>query len=171
MITTLVITALTAYGLYVVGSDAGVGGFAFVVVTSLISFSGAFFVGDRLRRTIPESFFHVSDRVNGVARALGVDAFSRFLSLVQWNRVLLSMRPSLTERRPPDELFAGVRSSGVGHAWGAAVHLVAALIAAMASLSAPLWILGLGLLLHVYPALLQCRVHWRVQRLREITRD
>lgn len=32
-----------------------------------------------------------------------------------------------------------------------------------------MWILGLGVLLHVYPVLLQLRTHWRLQRLRVLS--
>ena len=168
LITTLLTTALAALGLFVVGREAGVGGFAFVLVTSLVSLSGAFFVGDKLRRAMPEAVFHVSDRANRIARVLGADVFRRFLDRILWNRVVGSMRPRLNERRPSEELFASVRSSGVAHGWGAAVHVVAALVAAPASWTAAMWILGLGVLLHVYPVLLQLRTHWRLQRLREL---
>lgn len=168
LLTTLVTTSLVAFGLCVVGREAGVGGFPFVLVTTLVAFSGAFFVGDKLRRALPESGFHVSDRANRVAKVLGADAFNRFLDLIRWNRVVSSMRPRLRERRPPTELFTSVQSSGVGHAWGAAVHVVAALVAAASSWVAALWIIGLGLLLHVYPLLLQVRTHWRLERVRAL---
>ncbi len=169
MITALVMTALSACGLYVVGSEAGVGGFPFVLTTTLVSFSGAFFVGDKLRQALPESLFHVSDRTNRMVKALGVDHFNRFLHYIRWNRVALSLRPQLGTRQPTEELLASVRSNAVAHAWGAAVHLVAAPIAALASLPAALWIFGLGLVLHVYPVLLQMRTHWRLQRLRDLS--
>lgn len=92
MITALLITALAAFGLYVVGAGVGAGGFPFVLTATLVSFSGA------------------------------------------------------------------------------SVHLVAALIASLASVSAALWIVGLGLLLHVYPVLLQMRTHWRLQQLQGLSR-
>ena len=171
MITALVVTALSGYGLYVVGSEAGTGGFAFVLTTTLVSFGGAFFVGDKLRQALPDSLFHVSNRMNRIAKALGVDHFNRFLHFIRWNRVALSLRPQLGTRQPADELLASVRSNAVAHTWGAAVHLVASSIAALASLPAALWIFGLGLLLHVYPVLLQVRTHWRLQRLQELSRS
>lgn len=168
MITTLLTTALAAYGLYVVGREAGVGGFPFILITTLISFSGAFLVGDKLRRTLPASLFHVSDRANRAAKALGADTFNPLLDLIRWNREIRSMRPQLRGRRPPKELFTSVQSSGVAHAWGFAVHVVAALVAGTASWAAGLWIFGLGVLLHAYPILLQVRTHWRLERLRDL---
>lgn len=168
MITAFVITALAAFGLYVVGAEAGVGGFAFVLITTLVSFSGAFFVGDKLRQALPESLFHVSDRMNRIVKAMGVDHFNRFLHCIRWNRVALSLRPQVGTREPTEELFASVQSNAVAHTWGAVVHLVAAPIAAVASLPAALWIFGLGLVLHVFPVMLQIRTHWRLQRLRDL---
>lgn len=105
-------------------------GSAFALATSLVSNNGAFFVGDKLGRALPESDFHVSDGANRIGRVLDVDVFRRFLDLILWNRVVRCMKPHLTERRPPKELYASVRSSGMAHAWGAAVHLVVALVAA-----------------------------------------
>ncbi|PBB09611.1 hypothetical protein CKW39_00560 [Kocuria sp. WRN011] len=57
----------------------------------------------------------------------------------------------------------------MAHTWGAVVHVVATPIAALASLPAALWIVGLGLLLHVYPVLLQMRTHWRLQALQSLS--
>lgn len=167
MVTALVMTVLSAFGLYVVGTEAGAGGFPFVLTTTLVSFGGAFFVGDKLRQALPESLFHVSDRMNRIVKVLGVDHFNRFLHVIRWNRGVRTLRPHLGERHPSRELFASVQSNAVAHTWGAAVHLVAALIASLASVSAALWIFGLGVLLHVYPVLLQIRTHWRLQRLRD----
>lgn len=169
MITAFVITVLSAYGLYVMGSEAGVGEFAFVLTTTLVSFGGAFFVGDKLRQALPESLFHVSDRMNRIVKAMGVDHFNRFQHFIRWNRGVRTLRPHLGERHPSTELFASVQSNAVAHTWGAAVHLVATPIAAVASLPAAVWIFGLGLLLHVYPVLLQIRTHWRLQRLESLS--
>lgn len=80
-----------------------------------------------------------------------------------------SLRPHLGTREPAEELFASVRSNAVAHTWGAVVHVVATPIAAVASLPAALWIFGLGLLLHVYPVLLQMRTHWRLQALQSLS--
>lgn len=108
MITAFVITVLSAYGLYVMGSEAGVGEFAFVLTTTLVSFGGAFFVGDKLRQALPESLFHVSDRMNRIVKAMGVDHFNRFLHVIRWNRGVRTLRPHLGERHPSTELFASV---------------------------------------------------------------
>lgn len=98
--------------------------------------------------------------------ALGVRLFGRMLDAVGWNRIIAKERGFDGTRQGLDELDQHTRRSEIGHilCWFATVFLaVGALLAG--SWVGAVWLLGLGVPLHLYPVLLQRVLRARLQAL------
>lgn len=116
---------------------------------------------------IPSRWFRVPAGEHTVHRLLGVGAFGWLLDRSGWNRhVALPMRGFKGSRKALRALELSLRGSASAHAACFATHLV---LAALALFSGhpwgALWILLPGVIVHLYPVLLQRSIMLRLQLL------
>jgi len=126
---------------------------------------------DLVGRFMPDSWFHVPKGERVIHRLLGISVFSHLLELSGWNKVIV--RPILrAERyRPGTKASLAVRANsarrgGGAHAICFALHVL--LAAATISAGHPwnaLWVLLPGVMVHLYPTLLQRSILLRLQPL------
>ena len=126
---------------------------------------------DLVERFMPGSWFHVPQGERVIHRLLGVSIFSRLLELSGWNNVVV--RPILKTEgyRPGTKASLPVwansaRRGGGAHAMCFALHalLAAATLFAGYPWNA-LWVLLPGVVVHLYPTLLQRSILLRLQPL------
>jgi hypothetical protein len=126
---------------------------------------------DPVKRFMPAHWFRVPKREDVLHRLLGVPIFARLLELSGWNNVVV--RPILkTEGYKPGTKGSlqiradSARSGGGAHAICFAIHVVVAAAALFSGYArTALWILLPGVVLHLYPMLLQRSVLLRLQPL------
>jgi len=126
---------------------------------------------DPVERFMPDSWFHVPKGERVIHHLLGVSIFSRLLELSGWNNVVV--RPILrTERyRPGTKASLAVRansarSGGGAHAVCFALHVLLAAATLFAGYPwNALWVLLPGVIVHLYPTLLQRSILLRLQPL------
>ena len=126
---------------------------------------------DLVERFMPDSWFHVPKSERVIHRLLGVSIFSRLLELSGWNNVIV--RPILkTERyRPGTKASLVVRANSARRGGGAhAICFALHALLAAATLFAgypwnALWVLLPGVVVHLYPTLLQRSILLRLQPL------
>lgn len=136
--------------------EIGAGHPAFPLTVALTSLGSSLFVGQPIARAAPHRWFVVPRRLVVVFRRVGAELFDRFLALIGWNTIILRMREPVESPSDIPDLARSLRASAAGHIWGFVLHLGFAVLALIsAGLSASLWILAPGLLLHAYPIMLQ----------------
>ncbi len=126
---------------------------------------------DPVKRFLPARWFRVPEGERVLHRLLAVPMFARLLELSGWNNLVV--RPILkTEGYKPGTKASlhvradSARSGGIAHAVCFAIHLLVAAAALFAgSPRTALWILLPGVVLHLYPALLQRSILLRLQPL------
>jgi hypothetical protein len=139
-------------------------GWTFVLDPVLIDFMEPF---------IPDSWFHVPKGERVIHRLLGVSIFSRLLELSGWNKVIV--RPILKREgyRPGTKAGLAARANsarrgGGAHAICFALHVLLAAATFFAGYpSNALWVLLPGVVVHLYPTLLQRSILLRLQPLLE----
>ncbi|WP_422391926.1 hypothetical protein [Arthrobacter sp. N1] len=94
---------------------------------------------------------------------LGAEAVRRALDVVGWNRVIKNMRQAKNEEPGTSGFLRGTEQSETGHLLGVAATGLLVLIATVTSHPAgALQILLIGVLLHVYPIMIQRLVRFRL---------
>lgn len=115
-------------------------------------------------RTAPltHPWFRVRAWEAATYRLLGVRAFGRALGAIGWNRVIDEVRAEAGASADPVVLDQQSRRSEAGHL-GCLVASVALAAAALAvgEPAGAAWVAGLGVVLHLYPVMLQRRLRSR----------
>jgi hypothetical protein len=137
-----------------------------LLVASSTLVLGPLLTGSVMRR-LPARWFRVHAGEQVLHRMLGVGAFGSLLDCSGWNRhVALRMRGFKGAKAALHNLELSVRASASAHGACFAIHL---LIAAFALFTGhrwgALWILLAGVIVHLYPVLLQRSIMLRLQPL------
>jgi len=123
-------------------------------------------------RRLPHQWFHVPARERFLHRMLGVGAFGWLLDVSGWNRhVPETLRGFSGKRAGLSSLEQSVRAAAVSHGICFAIHLLLAMLALFSRhpWSAALWMLLPGVVVHLYPVLLQRSILLRLQPLLDKT--
>lgn len=168
MLSPLLITALAAGG--IVGAWVAIGATgpvfasvtqAFLLVWAALAFPQGWRVPDR-------AWWRVREWEPRLYTALGVRAFGRVLDVVRWNRVITAERGFDGTRRGLVTLDQHTRRSEIGHSAGMLISVGLAIAAVVwGSWVGALWLVGLAIPVHLYPAWLQRLVRARIQVLRQ----
>lgn len=92
-----------------------------------------------------------------------VGLFGTVLDLIGWNRAVTAERGFDGTRRGLGILDQHTRRSEIAHAICLLVSMALALAAAFGSWIGAVWLMGLGIAVHLYPALLQRVIRARIQ--------
>ena len=108
--------------------------------------------------------FHVRPWETHVYVVSGVRGYGRVLDLIGWNRIIARARGSNATRAGLPVLDQHTRRSEAGHLACLLVTLVlAGFIAVTEQWQGAGWLLGLGVVLHLYPVMLQRLYRGRIQ--------
>jgi len=123
-------------------------------------------------RRVPRQWFRVAARERLLHRMLGVSVFGWLLDVSGWNRrVLEPLRGFSGKRAGLLSLEQSLRAAAVSHGICFAIHVVLAMLALFSRhpWSAALWMLLPGVVVHLYPVLLQRSIMLRLQPLLDKT--
>lgn len=123
-------------------------------------------------RRVPHRWFRVPARESLLHRMLGVGVFGWLLDVSGWNRrVLEPLRGFSGKRAGLPSLEQSVRAAAVSHGICFAIHVLLAVLALFTRhpWSAALWLLLPGVVVHLYPVLLQRSTMLRLQPLLDRT--
>jgi hypothetical protein len=123
-------------------------------------------LADPVVRILPRHWFRVSRRERILHRMLGVESFGWFLERSGYNRrIARPMRGFDGTRGGLHRLERSLRANAGAHSASFAIHLLLSLVALATghTWGAALWILLPGVVVHVYPVLLQRSLMLRVQ--------
>jgi hypothetical protein len=119
-------------------------------------------------RRVPRPWFRVPAGERVLHRLLGVGVFGSLLDVSGWNRLVVEpLREFSGTRASLWSLEQSVRAAEVSHGICFGVHVLLAVLALFTRhpWSAALWMLGPGVVAHLYPVLLQRSVLLRLQPL------
>lgn len=124
-----------------------------------------------IMRRIPRRCFRVPEGERLLHRVVGVRIFGRLLDLSGWNHLIKPMRAFAGKRAGLLSLEEHARAGAIGHGACFAIHLILALLALFGRRPwrAALWLLLPGVVLHLYPVLLQRSIMLRLQPLLDKT--
>jgi Glycosyl-4,4'-diaponeurosporenoate acyltransferase len=123
-------------------------------------------------RRVPRQWFRVPARERLLHRMLGVGLFGWLLDVSGWNRrVLEPLRAFSGKRAGLPSLEQSLRTAAVSHGISFAIHVLLAVLALFSRhpWSAAFWMLMPGVVLHLYPVLLQRSIILRLQPLLDKT--
>jgi hypothetical protein len=123
-------------------------------------------------RRVPRQWFRVPGRERLLHRMLGVGVFGWLLDVSGWNRHFLEpLRGFSGKRAGLPSLEESVRAAAVSHGICFAIHVLLAFFALFTKhpWSAALWMLLPGVVVHLYPVLLQRSLMLRLQPLLDRT--
>jgi hypothetical protein len=121
-----------------------------------------------IMRRVPRSWFHVPESERIFHRILGVGVFGWLLDISGWNRrVAKPMREFSGKRAGLLSLERAVRANTSAHGACFVIHLTLAILALFSRhpWSGALWMLLPGVVVHLYPVLLQRSIMLRLQPL------
>lgn len=156
-------TALAAGAIAAAWVFIGRTGFAFALVTHFLLMAWvSSMVGPRVR--LPDhGWFRVGRWESRLYPALGVRLFGKLLDVTGWNRVVARERGFNGTRAGLEELDQHTRRSEVGHSICVVVTGALALgVLSTGEWQGAVWLVALGLLVHLYPALLQRLLRARI---------
>lgn len=160
----LSLTAAAVLGLIIVANATGPDTVGFVVTTTLLGFGLAPFVGDSLERHIPDTLWNRTSLSRDASRQWGVDLFNAVLSWIGWNRLVVAMRGNQATELRKNWDPRPMRASAAGHTWAFLLHLSTAIwVGVTGGWASPVVLLVVGVLGHLYPAMLQIRVLTRLK--------
>jgi len=119
-------------------------------------------------RRVPRQWFRVPPGERVLHRILGVGSFGWLLDVSGWNRVVAEpVRGFSGERADLPSLERGVRGNVSAHGTCFAIHVLLAVLALFRRhpWSGALWMLLPGVVVHLYPVLLQRSLMLRLQPL------
>lgn len=162
----LVATASTA-GLIGAGWVViGPAGFTFAWVTHFLLMAWVSVVSGALTRPVEHRWFRVSPWERTVYEAVGVRGYGRVLDVIGWNRLIEASRQFDGTRAALPELDQHTRRSEGGHLLCLLIAVLLAGATAWTGVwSGAGWLVGLGIVLHLYPAMLQRLLRLRIQAL------
>jgi hypothetical protein len=123
-------------------------------------------------RRVPRQWFRVPTYERVLYRIIGVGIFGWLLDVSGWNRhVAKPMRGFSGKRAGLPSLEQSVRSNASAHGTCFAIHVLLAVLALFSThpWSAALWMLLPGVVVHLYPVLLQRSIILRLQPLLDKT--
>jgi hypothetical protein len=123
-------------------------------------------------RRVPSQWFRVPARECLLHRMLGVGLFGWLLDVCGWNRHVLEPRRGFSGKRAGlPSLEQSLLAAAVSHGICFVIHLLLAVLALFSShpWSAALWMLLPGVVVHLYPVLLQRSIMLRLQPLLDKT--
>jgi hypothetical protein len=123
-------------------------------------------------RCVPPQWFRVPTGERVLHRILGVGIFGWLLDVSGWNRFVAEpMRGFSGKRAGLPSLEQGVRANISAHGACFAVHVLLAVLALFSRhpWSGALWMLLPGVVVHLYPVMLQRSIMLRLQRLLDKT--
>ena len=129
-------------------------------------------VAGPVMRRVPRRWFRVDTGEHVLHRMVGVGIFGWLLDVSGWNRrVVERMRRFSGKRAGLPSLEQSVRFTASAHGTCFAVHVLLAVLALFTKRpwSAALWMLLPGLVVHLYPLLLQRSIMLRLQPLLDKT--
>ena len=126
-----------------------------------------------IMRRVPRQWFRVPARERLLHRMLGVGVFGWLLDVCGWNpHVLEPLRGFSGKRAGLPSLEQSVRAAAVSHGICFAIHVLLAVLALFSrhpfsrlQWSAALWMLLPGVVVHLYPVMLQRSIMLRLQPL------
>jgi hypothetical protein len=125
-------------------------------------------VGFPVGRRVPRQWFRVPLGERVLHRILGVELFAWLLDMSGWNRVVAKpMRAFSGQRAGLHSLERSLRGNVSAHGTCFAIHVLLAILALFTRhpWSGALWMLLPGVVVHLYPVLLQRSLMLRVQPL------
>ena len=123
-------------------------------------------------RHVPRQWFRVPARERLLHRMLGIGVFGWLLDVSGWNRHFLEpLRGFSGKRAGLRFLEQSVRAAAVSHGICFAIHVLLAVLALFSRhpWSAALWMLLPGVVVHLYPVLVQRSIMLRLQPLLDKT--
>ena len=141
-------------------------GYAVSVVLGTFGLGPA--VAGPLARHAPRQWFRVPAGEHVLHSILGVGVFGWLLDVSRWNRLVAEpMRGFSGKRDGLPALEQGIRANVAAHAACFAIHLLLAVLALFSRRpwSGALWMLAPGVVIHLYPVLLQRSIMLRLQPL------
>jgi hypothetical protein len=127
-------------------------------------------VAGPVMRRVPPQWFRVPPSERALHRILGVGLFAWLLDLSGWNRLVAKpMRGFSGTKLGLRSLERSVRGNVSAHGTCFAIHVVLAIFALFRRhpLGGALWMLVPGVIVHLYPVLLQRSIMLRLQPLLE----
>lgn len=125
-------------------------------------------------RCLPRQWFRVPQGERVLHRILGVGLFGWLLDVFGWNRVVAKPMRGFSGRRAGLlSLEQGLRGNVSAHGTCFAIHVLLAALALFKRhpWSGALWMLLPGVIVHLYPVMLQRSIMLRLQPLLDITRS
>jgi hypothetical protein len=119
-------------------------------------------------RRVPREWFRVPPGERVLHRILGVDIFSWLLDISRWNRVVAEPMRGFSGRRAAlRSLDQSLRANVSAHGTCFAIHVLLAVLALFSRhpWRGALWMLLPGVVVHLYPVLLQRSIMLRLQPL------
>ncbi|MFE7629028.1 hypothetical protein [Kocuria sp. NPDC057446] len=160
---TVVTAGLIGAGWAVIGPT----GFTFAWVTHVLLMAWVSVLSGAWTRALEHPWFRVAAWERAVHEAVGVRAYGRVLDATGWNRVIERTRGFDGTRAGLPALDQHTRRSEGGHLLCVLIAvLLAGAAAGTGAWSGAGWLVGLGIVLHLYPALLQRLLRLRIQALR-----
>lgn len=159
-----VLTAALAWGWFTIGPNHPV--YGLVVVSG--TFAAGPVLGGPIERRMANTWFRVPQGERKLHRALGVATFDRVLRRSGWNRAIADpMRSFDGTRAELPALDRSLRGNVCAHGSCFLIHATLAVLAvATGHFPAALWILLPGVVVHLYPVMLQRSIALRLQRVR-----
>ena len=123
-----------------------------------------------LFRLVPRQRFRVPAGERVLHRIAGLGMFGWLLELIGWNHLIRRIR-GFSGKRGLLALEQSARSGGIAHGICFAIHVLLAVLALFSRrpLSGALWMLLPGVVVHLYPVLLQRSIILRLQPLLDKT--
>jgi hypothetical protein len=123
-------------------------------------------------RRLPRHWFHVRPGERVLHRILGVDVFGWLLDVSLWNRVVAEPMRGFSGRRAAlRSLEQSLRANVSAHGACFGIHVVLAVLALFSrhAWRGALWMLLPGVVVHLYPVLLQRSIMLRLQPLLDVS--
>lgn len=164
--TLLLLGVAVAYGWVAIGPDHPV----YALMVAAGTFGLGPWTGKPLELRAPARWFRVHPAERRLLRLLGVPAFGKLLERSGWNRMIADpMRSFDGTRSDLANLDSHLRGTMSAHGTSFLIHLaLSVLAAATGHLWGALWLLLPGVILHLYPMLLQRWIRLRAQPLLDL---
>lgn len=161
--TLLLLGTAVTYGWVIIGPDHPV----YALMVAAGTFGLGPWTGKSVEHRAPARWFRVHPAERRLLRLLGVPAFGQLLERSGWNRVVAGpMRSFDGTRGDLAHLERHLRGTMSAHGTSFLIHLaLSVLAAATGHLWGALWLLLPGVILHLYPVLLQRWIRLRAQPL------
>jgi hypothetical protein len=120
-----------------------------------------------IMRRVPRQWFRVPTGERVLQRVVGVGIFAWLLDVSGWNRLIKPIRGFSGKRAGLLSLEQHARAGAIAHGACFAIHVLLAVLALFSTRawSAALWMLWPGVVVHLYPVLLQRSIMLRLQPL------